>query len=388
MASTKIVVASPDNASYDVRIGNNVVMTLGLELRKLTQATKVFIITDSNVAPLYLLQVKQALANYGFKTKSATIPAGESSKTLDVAAEIYDAMACANMTRDCIVLALGGGVVGDIAGFIAATYMRGVQFVQVATSLLAMVDSSVGGKTAVNIAAGKNLVGAFWQPMYVCANLEHLQTLPEKELACGFAEIAKMALLSGDDDYFWLVENARELAEGGSLNAQSGSSAQGNSSDQGGLNTQIAYQAIIKSVVFKAEIVASDPLETLGLRNCLNYGHTYGHVVETLAGFGTYTHGQAVAEGIRFAASLAESFSEVNHDFTFAQFELLDSLGLHELDFKPDVESAMEVFFRDKKVANDQCNFIILEDVGKWKSVAVSAEKLKRHLEMWISLKA
>ena len=376
MASTRIVVASHDEKSYDVKIGNNVVMTLGLELRKITQATKVFIVTDSNVAPLYLLQVKQALANYGFKTKSATIPAGESSKTLEVAGEIYDAMACANMSRDCIVLALGGGVVGDIAGFIAATYMRGVQLVQVPTSLLAMVDSSVGGKTAVNIAAGKNLVGAFWQPIFVCVNLEYLQTLPEKELACGFAEIAKMALLSGDDDYFWLVENAHALLEGTQPDAQ------------GGFNTQMVYQAIIKSVVFKAKIVAGDPLETLGLRNCLNYGHTYGHVVETLAGFGTYTHGQAVAEGIRFASALAESLTNVNPEFTFAQFDLLDSLGLHELDFKPDVESAMEVFFRDKKVSKDQCNFIILEDVGKWKSVRVSAEKLKRHLEMWISLKA
>ena len=375
MASTRIVVASPDNKSYDVKIGNNVVMTLGLELSKLTQATKVFIITDSNVAPLYLPQVKQSLANYGFKTKSATIPAGESSKTLDVAGEIYDAMACANMSRDCIVLALGGGVVGDIAGFIAATYMRGVQLVQVPTSLLAMVDSSVGGKTAVNIAAGKNLVGAFWQPIFVCVNLEYLQTLPEKELACGFAEIAKMALLSGDDDYFWLVENAHALLEGTQPDAQ------------GGFNTQMAYQAIIKSVVFKAEIVAGDPLETLGLRNCLNYGHTYGHVVETLAGFGTYTHGQAVAEGIRFASALAESLTNVTPEFTFAQFELLDSLGLQELDFKPDVEKAMEVFLRDKKVSNDQCNFIILEDLGKWKSVAVSADKLKEHLEMWISLK-
>ena len=375
MASTRIVVASHDEKSYDVKIGNNVVMTLGLELRKITQATKVFIVTDSNVAPLYLLQVKQALANYGFKTKSATIPAGESSKTLEVAGEIYDAMACANMSRDCIVLALGGGVVGDIAGFIAATYMRGVQLVQVPTSLLAMVDSSVGGKTAVNIAAGKNLVGAFWQPIFVCVNLEYLQTLPEKELACGFAEIAKMALLSGDDDYFWLVDNAHALLEGTQPDAQ------------GGFNTQMVYQAIIKSVVFKAEIVAGDPLETLGLRNCLNYGHTYGHVVETLAGFGTYTHGQAVAEGIRFASALAESLTNVTPEFTFAQFELLDSLGLQELDFKPDVEKAMEVFLRDKKVSNDQCNFIILEDLGKWKSVAVSADKLKEHLEMWISLK-
>ena len=214
MPATKVVVNIPGETSYDVRIGAGVLDRLGAHLRAvpaLAGAERALVITDSNVAPLYLAAAKEALAQGGFRVSDIVVPAGEEAKSVEVAGEVWEAMAQLSLGRDCVVAALGGGVVGDLAGFAASTYMRGVQAVQVPTTLLSMVDSSVGGKTGVNLPAGKNLVGTFKQPSYVCADTSTLSTLDAREWACGCAEVAKSAVIDSDDFFFWLTDAAASI---------------------------------------------------------------------------------------------------------------------------------------------------------------------------------
>ena len=214
MPATKIVVNIPGETPYDVRIGATVLGGLGESVRRLDgvgQAPHLLVLTDSNVGPLYLEEAKSSLKAAGFRVSDIVVPAGEDSKSLAVAGEIWSAMASLGLTRDCAVVALGGGVVGDLAGFVASTYMRGIPFVQVPTSLLAMVDSSVGGKTGVNLPEGKNLVGTFKQPAYVCASTAVLATLDDREWACGCAEIAKASVIDSDEFFFWMMDHAAAL---------------------------------------------------------------------------------------------------------------------------------------------------------------------------------
>ena len=205
--ATKVIVNIPGEEAYDVRIGTGVLDALGARMRgvpSLEQAERVLVVTDENVAPLYRDRARESLAAAGFRVPDIVVPAGEDTKSVEVAGEIWEAMAHLSLGRDCAVVALGGGVVGDLAGFAASTYMRGVTLVQVPTTLLSMVDSSVGGKTGVNLTAGKNLVGTFKQPAYVCADTGTLSTLPEREWACGCAEVAKSAVIDSDEFFFWL----------------------------------------------------------------------------------------------------------------------------------------------------------------------------------------
>lgn len=369
MPATKIIVNLPGETSYDVRIGSGILETLGQHVRKLSacaSAKQALIITDSNVAPLYLQPAKVSLHEAGFQTFEITVPAGESSKSLAVAGEIWEAMASCSLGRDCVVVALGGGVVGDLAGFIASTYMRGVTLVQVPTTLLSMVDSSVGGKTAVNLEEGKNLVGTFKQPTYVCAPLDCLATLDEREWACGCAEIAKSALICSDDFFFWLSSSAEEMAA---------------------REEAVVAEAVARSVVFKADVVAQDKTESRGVRECLNYGHTLGHAIETLAGYGTYSHGAAVAEGMRFAIRLGAALLETPLDLVQAQDELLDTLGLPTLEWKAEPQDILDAMKRDKKVRGGHIRFVLPKDVGQWKLVTVDDETLLEHLSAWADSK-
>ena len=191
MPATKVVVSIPDEVPYDVRIGAQVLDDLGNSLKRIPRvanASRVVIVSDTNVAPLYLAAAKESLARSGFRTSDIVVPAGEDAKSVEVLGEVWEALASLKLSRDGAIVALGGGVVGDLAGFAAATYLRGVPCVQAPTTLLAMVDSSVGGKTAINLEAGKNLAGTFTQPAFVCASTATLSTLPEREWACGCGE--------------------------------------------------------------------------------------------------------------------------------------------------------------------------------------------------------
>ncbi len=365
MPATKVVVNIPGEVAYDVRIGSEVLQGLGAYLKRIdatAKAPRLLVITDSNVAPLYLAEVKASLKSAGYRVSDIVVPAGEESKSLEVVGEIWEAMASLKLGRDCAVVALGGGVVGDLAGFVASAYMRGVPVAQVPTTLLSMVDSSVGGKTGVNLSAGKNLVGAFKQPSYVCASTAALATLPDREWRCGSAEIAKSAVIESDDFFFWLVENASALAA---------------------RDEAVAAEAIARCVVFKANVVAEDKTESRGIRECLNYGHTLGHAIETLAGYGVYSHGEAVAEGMRFAARLGAALVGTPIELVRAQDELLDELGLPALSWSADPADVLSAMKGDKKARAGAVRFVLPRDVGDWVVLEVEDEVLLEHLGAW-----
>lgn len=363
--ATKVVVNIPGEKPYDVRIGGGVLAGLGAHVRSacgIEGEGRSLIITDSNVAPLYRDAARDSLKEAGLRVRDIVVPAGEDSKSISVLGEIWEAMAQLGFGRDCVVVALGGGVVGDLAGFVAATYMRGVTVVQVPTTLLAMVDSSVGGKTAINLEAGKNLVGAFKQPMYVGADTGTLATLPDREWRCGCAEVAKSSVIDSDDFFFWLTDHAEAIAA---------------------REPEAVSEAIARCVVFKADVVAEDKTESKGVRECLNYGHTLGHAVEKLAGYGTFTHGEGVAEGMRFAARMAVDLVGASPEFVAAQDELLDALGLPPLDWSASPEEMLDAMKRDKKARGGHVRFVLPRDVGEWELVEVDDATILAHLQKW-----
>lgn len=361
---TKIIVDIPGEVPYDVRIAPNALDSLGASVREAcpTCGNTVFVVTDACVGLRYLDRAKASLEAQGFQVFTATVPSGETAKTIECASEVWHAMAQCHLNRDSVVVALGGGVVGDLAGFTASTFMRGLRVVQVPTTLLSMVDSSVGGKTAVNLESGKNLVGTFCQPSFVCASTDVLETLSEREWACGCGEIAKSAVIDSDDFFFWLSEHA---------------------SDLGKREPSVVQQALERCVVFKARVVAQDKAETKGVRECLNYGHTLAHAIETKAGYGTYSHGAAVAEGMRFAARLAVAKLGASIEFVKAQDELLDALGLPALHFSADPEELLEIMKGDKKMRGSLLCFVLPSSSGAWEVVELEPTFVLEYLEAW-----
>ncbi|MDR3307868.1 MAG: 3-dehydroquinate synthase [Coriobacteriales bacterium] len=364
MSTRRLRVVLEQGQVYDIRVGHRLLTNLGVHLREASgasKATKAVVITDSNTGPLYLAQVKAGLEKANFEAFDLTIPAGEASKGIDVAHELWEALAYLGLGRDGVIVALGGGVVGDIAGFVASTYMRGIDCVQVPTSLLAMVDSSIGGKTAINLDGGKNLVGTFKQPAYVAADLATLATLPADEWENGFAEIAKSALVDSAQFTQWLVDNAAGLVAH---------------------DEAIVQEAIVQSLTFKARVVAHDELEK-GLRECLNYGHTFAHALESVAGYGVISHGRAVAEGMRFAARLAIEAIAAPQEFANAQDALLDKLGLTPITTPYAANELFERMFSDKKVRNSELRFVLATAPGTWETVVVDPDLVKIYLILW-----
>jgi 3-dehydroquinate synthase len=313
------------------------------------------ILTDSNVGPLHASSLEQTLEETGWRMADVVeVPAGERSKTIATYAEVVGRLARSGMTRDGTLFALGGGVVGDLGGFVAATFMRGIGFVALPTSLLAMVDSSVGGKVGVDLPEGKNLVGSFLRPRIVVADLGWLESLPARELSCGLAEVIKMGLLSGGD-YFADLEKV-EAARAGDLKA-----------------LQIL---ILHSVRFKAQVVAEDELES-GRRAILNYGHTIGHALEAAAGY-ALPHGEAISAGMVAAARLSRE--KLGTDLVALHEDLLRSAGLPLTVPTVEVEKVLSAMTRDKKRrAGDGYRFVLLEDVGKplW-GVPVGEDEARR----------
>lgn len=293
---------------YPIRIGNGL-LDDAENWRATIRGAHALIVSDNNVAPLYAQRLHDALARApGAQVQCGTLvlPAGEAHKNLDAVSMVLDALARLGATRDACVLALGGGVVGDIAGFAAACWMRGIDFLQFPTTLLAMVDSSVGGKTGVDHPAGKNLIGAFHQPRAVIADLGTLATLPDRELRAGLAEVVKTACI-GDADFFgWLEAHADALL----------------ARDMDALT-----HAIARCCRFKAGVVERDERET-GERALLNFGHTFGHALETEAGYGTLLHGEAVAIGMLLAARLSAQLGLANAADTERLRALLERLDL------------------------------------------------------------
>lgn len=351
--------------AYDVIIGTDLVEDAGGLVRQVVTGEQLAIVTDDVVAQRYGMALDTSLARAGFMVESFTVPAGEPSKNWATAGELLEAFAERGLDRTATVVALGGGVVGDLAGFVASVYLRGVAFVQVPTTLLAMVDSSVGGKTGVDLRAGKNLAGAFKQPRLVVADTTTLTTLPDDEWRSGCAEIAKSAVLSGEGFLAWLEEHAGDLLA---------------------KEPQVVAEAVRRCVQFKAGVVGRDELEE-GPRECLNYGHTLGHALEKAFGYGTVAHGAAVAEGMRFAARL--SVETVGADIAFAkrQDRLLDALGLVPLPRRAEPRVLLDTMRGDKKSRAGVVRMVMVQAPGHWECGRVADPVVLAHLEAWASTK-
>ena len=337
MASGRVEV--PVDPPYPVVVGAG--LDLAEALSPVLEPTVGAILTDSNVGPQHATSLERALEDAGWRVADVVeLPAGERSKSLQTYAGVVGQLARAGMTRDGVLFALGGGVVGDLGGFVAATYMRGIALVHLPTSLLAMVDSSVGGKVGVDLPEGKNLVGSFLQPRVVAADLGYLKTLPAREVSFGLAEVIKMGLLSGGE-YFADLDKIRAARTG---------------------NLDALQALILHSVRFKARVVAEDELEK-GRRAILNYGHTIGHALEAAAGY-ALAHGEAVSVGMVAASLLSQE--RFGTDLVAVHQDLLRSAGLPLRVSNIEVEKALSAMDRDKKRrAKDDYRFVLLQDVGR-----------------------
>ena len=343
---TMVKVALGDR-SYDIVIGRGLIASVGARIAALRPRAQAAIITDEHVARLHLSAVEAALTAAGVAASRITVPAGEGSKSFRVFEQTAEAIIAARMERGDLIVALGGGVVGDLAGFVASAVRRGLDYVQVPTTLLAQVDSSVGGKTAINSAHGKNLVGAFHQPILVVADTATLDTLPPREFRAGYAEVAKYALL-GDATFFaWLETNWRDVFAGGPAREH----------------------AIAVSCRAKAAIVARDERET-GERALLNLGHTFGHALEAACGFSDQLlHGEAVAAGIALAFGFSARQGLIPAAEAARAIRHLAEVGLPTTpkDISgglPDVDRLMDLIAQDKKVKRGTPTFILVRGIG------------------------
>lgn len=348
MTDTRIV---PVNASgcYDITIGNGILPQVGEILKGIRRACKTVIVTDSNVDKLYSDTVKASLENAGFSTEIYVFPAGEKSKNSENFIDILEFLASKEITRSDLVVALGGGVVGDITGFAASCYLRGIDFVQIPTTLLSAVDSSVGGKTAIDLKAGKNLAGAFYQPIAVICDTETFKTLPEKEIACGYAEVIKYGVLF-DRDFFDSLVN-RELH---------------------------INEIVEKSVIFKRDIVEKDEFDK-GERMLLNLGHTAAHGIEKISDY-TVTHGEAVAVGMVVAARISENLGMCEKGLCDEIRKALSVYNLpSEYDIKPN--ELYEASLSDKKRSGGKITLVLPEKIGKCTLYNVNVEEVSSLFE-------
>jgi 3-dehydroquinate synthase len=347
--------------SYDVGIGDGSLSSVGSVLKSLGARGRVAVVSDSNVAPLYGGVVTECVAAAGLAPRLFTVPAGEQSKSIERLKGLWDAFVAFDMDRSSSVVALGGGVVGDLAGFAAATYMRGIRYVQAPTTMLACVDSSVGGKTAVDLESGKNLVGAFHQPAAVIIDPTVLRTLPKRELRAGLAEVIKTGVIM-DDTFF-----ARLESEMDALLALAGPPT---------------LDAIRRCVELKAAVAAEDERESSGRRAILNYGHTVGHALETLGGYGELIHGEAVAVGMVAASRVAEKLHMASAEVTMRQEALLQRAGLPTTLRSVRPADVLAVMRHDKKARGGTLTMVLPTRIGEVRVVNdVPPETVKAVLE-------
>jgi 3-dehydroquinate synthase len=315
---------------------------LGERIRAL-EPTRLAVIADQTVADLYGAELLAELTEAGLRAELIPFQPGEEAKCLRGLEILSGALLSHGLDRKSVVVALGGGVTGDLAGFVAASYMRGVRFVQVPTTLLAQVDSSVGGKTGVNLPGGKNLVGAFHQPSLVWINIRTLQSLPPRQFACGMAEVVKHGVIR-DADYFAFVEEEQDAIQG--------------------LEADALEHVVAGSCRIKAAVVAEDEREG-GVRAILNFGHTVGHAVETLTGYGTVTHGEAVSLGMVAAARLSASVLGMPAEDVRRIVRLLDGLNLPVSTDRLEPDEALRVMHGDKKAAGGTLRFALSPAIGR-----------------------
>lgn len=329
--------------SYDIVIGPGLLAQLGEMTRSVAVGKRVLLVSDETVAPLYGAAASKALAASGYSVATAVVPPGEASKSGDWLFRLFDLAVEAGLDRHAVVVALGGGVVGDLAGFMAATYLRGIRLVQAPTTLLAMVDSAVGGKTGINLPQGKNLVGSFHQPELVVCDTDLLKSLPRREFAAGLAEVIKHGIIRDADLFAFLEKRLDDILAGDS--------------------TAVAH-IVARSCAIKAEVVGQDERES-ALRAILNFGHTVGHAIENVAGYGAYLHGEAIGAGMVFAARVSARVKGLPEADVERIVALVRRAGLPvaapELPWA-DLRKAIDV---DKKASGGKPRFVLAERIGR-----------------------
>ena len=336
--------------SYDIIIEHGLLSELGALISKKFGKPKTFIVTDSNIAVHWLKQTIESLSAQGISPKVLEVPVGESTKSFINLEKIIDQLLESKVDRDSVLIALGGGVIGDLAGFAGAVTLRGIKVIQVPTTLLSQVDSSVGGKTGVNVRQGKNLVGSFHQPSLVAIDTQVLQTLPSRQLFAGYAEVLKYGLIKDRSFFDWLELNGKKVLEGDNLAQQF---------------------AIFNSCRIKAEIVEADEKEK-NLRAILNFGHTFGHALEAEAGYdGNLLHGEAVSIGMVLAIELSKSLGYLSGQDAGRAVEYIRNIGLPtninsiegSTSWHPD--GIIQHMQHDKKVSNGQLRFVLIKGIGE-----------------------
>lgn len=340
-----IPVKLPQN-SYNIHVGSGSLSQIGETVKQLPIGKKIIVVSNPEIFNFYGNTLINSLQNAGFEVSCHLIPAGESYKNLDSITKIYDTALTNHLERASTMIALGGGVIGDMTGFAAATWLRGINFIQVPTSLLAMVDAAIGGKTGVNHPQGKNLIGAFYQPKLVYIDPLVLKTLPAREFRAGMAEVIKYGII-WDTDLFSQLENAARL-------------------DELGLITQELLETIIiRSCQAKANVVSQDEKES-GLRAILNYGHTIGHAVESYTHYATFVHGEAVAIGMIEAGKIAVAANFWSETEAKRQEKLIIKTGLPtKMPDDIDIEKIIDLLQSDKKVKAGKVRFILPTTIGK-----------------------
>ena len=336
--------------SYDIIIEHGLLSELGALISEKFGKLKTFIVTDSNIAVHWLKQTIESLSAQGMSPKVLEVPVGESTKSFINLEKIIDQLLESKVDRDSVLIALGGGVIGDLAGFAGAVTLRGIKVIQVPTTLLSQVDSSVGGKTGVNVRQGKNLVGSFHQPSLVAIDTQVLQTLPSRQLFAGYAEVLKYGLIKDRSFFDWLELNGKKVLEGDKLAQQF---------------------AIFTSCRIKAEIVEADEKEK-NLRAILNFGHTFGHALEAEAGYdGNLLHGEAVSIGMVLAIELSKSLGYLSGQDAGRAVEYIRNIGLPtninsiegSTSWHPD--GIIQHMQHDKKVSNGQLRFVLIKGIGE-----------------------
>lgn len=345
------------NAPYPIFIGSNWLADLVPQItQRMPDLSHAIIIHDAAVAQPWAATIQQAL-DQRYRTNMFSVPSGEPSKCIEQLDRLWNGLLDAKTDRKSAIIAVGGGVVGDLAGMVAATFMRGIRFVQVPTTLLAQVDSSVGGKTGINLPGAKNMVGAFWQPQLVAIDIATLGTLPPREFISGLAEVAKYGVICDADFFDWLQTNHEAIHRRDAVTLQ---------------------HAILTSCQAKADVVLADERETTGRRATLNYGHTFGHAIEAIAGYGHFLHGEAIAIGMQMAAVLALRLGRVDETFLQRQTELLTALQLPIVWTDADPDAMLAAMFSDKKTEHGNLRFILPTKIGHVELVDGISEDLVR----------
>jgi len=347
-----------EDRSYDIHIANGLLGRAGQLLACTLKATNTAVITNATIASLYLETLRTSLRSAGCNVFEVILPDGEQFKTLDSISLIYEHLLGFGLDRSSALIALGGGVVGDMTGFAAATFMRGIPFVQVPTTLLAQVDSSVGGKTGVNLTGGKNMVGAFYQPRCVLIDPMTLHTLPERELRAGFAEVIKYGIINDPDFFAWLESSLEAVMR---------------------LDADALVQVIMRCCTIKADIASKDEREQ-GVRAYLNYGHTLGHAIETLTGYASFLHGEAVAIGMCAAARLALRLGLCPEADVRRIEALVQAAGLPVAAPAFPAGDYLAAMLKDKKKTGSTINFVLPHRIGEVALHPVSQDRLRAFL--------